>query len=102
MYKVPHHLVGTLRFENPDAELLTLAGRALREVETYGMYGLSVGSLLTVKWGGQYFVTSYYWMNDKREAEMDAARNGFPFITNDNDIPMKVGLLARVYRAIIV
>lgn len=98
MYKTPSKLVAIIRtgYEQPtDTNIL------VREVVNYGYIAQGVGSLLVTRWGRDVYITTYYWMTDKREAEFDAARNGFPFIVNENDLTIKVGLLARLYRAIL-
>lgn len=98
MYKTPHRFIARV---NDAGEYSPMLVDALKSVADYGMDKNSVGSVLITFWQGSYWVTTYYWMTDKREAEFDAARNGFPFIASEDDISMKVGLLARLYRAII-
>ena len=106
MYKVPHQLVAIV-MPNPEidplSEAQTLATWDLLDaVDTFGYGQHSVGQLLCVKYHGRFYVTTFYYMGDKREAQFEAAKNGFPFIADDAGRPIKVGLLARLYRAIIV
>jgi len=105
MYKTPHKFVARIN-PNPEGDTTEYdayarLANALDAIETYGFEEYQVGSLLCVFYRGSYWVTTYYWMTSKREAQFDAARNGFPFITDENDRGIKVGLLARLYRAII-
>lgn len=106
MYKCPHRLVAIV-MPNPEIDP-NATGQyiatcdVLDAAETFGFGQYSVGQLLCVKYHGRFYVTTFYWMGDKREAKFDAAKNGFPFIADENDRPIEVGLLARLYRAIIV
>ena len=105
MYKVPFKLVAIVRpdpsVDATEYEPYARLADALDAVEKYGFEEYSVGSLLCVYFRGRYWVTTYYWQTSKRDAEFDAARNGFPFYADENDRGSKVGLLARLYRAII-
>ena len=105
MYKVPQRLVA-IAMPNPDADLneieqYTETADLLDKVEEFGYEQYGVGKLLCVKYHGRYYVTTFYYRSNRREAEFDAAKNGFPFYSDDNDRAQKVGLLARLYRAII-
>jgi hypothetical protein len=105
MYKTPQYLVAIV-MPNPaadhtDFEQYATTSDLLDHVENFGMDQYNVGSLLCVKYHGRYFITTYYMMAARRNAEFDAAKNGFPFYADEDDQPFKVGLLARLYRAII-
>lgn len=101
MYKTPKDLVAIIQPNPMRPEPTDETWNVLDEVEAYGFINRSVGSLLCVKYQGRYYVTTYYVMADRRNAEFDAAKNGFPFYATENDRGIKVGLLARLYRAII-
>jgi hypothetical protein len=106
MYKVPQRLVAII-MPNPDADpteekQYTETADLLDKVEEFGYEQYGVGKLLCVKYHGRYYISTFYFQSNRRDAEFDAAHNGFPFYADDNDKAMKVGLLARLYRAIIV
>jgi hypothetical protein len=106
MYKVPNKFIARIVPDEgkpgvDDYESYLLLVDVLDAVEEYGREDRSVGSVLTVWFDGSYWIATYYEMPNKHDAAFDAARNGFPFFTDDNNIPMKVGLLARLHRAII-
>lgn len=105
MHKVPHRLAGIV-MPNPDDdpgdyENFVATADILDAIEEFARSQYGVNELLCVKYHGRYYITTYYWMDNKRDAEFDAARNGFPFYADENNRPQKVGLLARAYRAII-
>lgn len=105
MYKVPFKLVAILN-PNPANDPTEFGqyletANVLDAIEHYGREQYSVGSLLTVRWGNRIFITTYYVNVSKSNAQFEAAHYGFPFIADENDRTIKVGLLARLYRAII-
>jgi len=93
MYKVPHKFVGMV------------AAPATQEVIdsliVFGCETLDVGDVLVVHFYGKVYVSTFYYRSKKEDAELDAARNGFPFYATEQNIAWKVGLRARLYRAII-
>ena len=93
MFKTPHKLVAIIRTadESPtDTNIL------VREVMTYGYIAQGVGSLLVTRWGKDVYVTTYYWMTDERKAKRAARKAGFPFVADDFDRTIAVGLRSRL------
>ncbi len=92
MFKAPYRLVAILREPNLTRDTIV----CVKDLVNYGYIAQMVGSLLVVRWGDDIYVAVYCWMDNERKAKRLARKAGFPFIANENDLTIGVGLRSRL------